>query len=188
METKHALISVQKHCQGRNIMKMFAARAVPVISLFFCGAALPAADAFAQSTREQLVGAWTLISADSVRPDGSRVEVFGSNPKGTMIFSSDGHFALIQMRGDLPRLASNSRDRGTPEENKAIVQGSIAYFGTYSVNDNEKLITLKLEGHSETSWVRANKGDLSSLSPRTNSSSRTPEPPPVRRWKWSGSE
>ncbi len=44
---------------------------------------------------KQLVGAWTLVAAESVRADGSKVEVFGSNPKGTMIFSSDGHFALI---------------------------------------------------------------------------------------------
>jgi len=95
---------------------------------------------------KQLVGAWTLVAAENVRADGSKVEVFGSNPKGTMIFSSDGHFALIQMRADLPKLASNSRDAGTPEENKAVVQGSIAYFGTYSVNESDKVITVRLEG------------------------------------------
>lgn len=97
---------------------------------------------------KQLVGAWTLVAAENVRADGSKVgvSVFGSNPKGTMIFSSDGHFALIQMRADLPKLASNSRDAGTPEENKAVVQGSIAYFGTYSVNESDKVIIVKLEG------------------------------------------
>ena len=95
---------------------------------------------------KQLVGAWMLDAAESVRADGSKIEVFGSNPKGTMIFSSDGHFALIQMRADLPKLASNSRDAGTPEENKAVVQGSIAYFGTYSVNESDKVITVRLEG------------------------------------------
>jgi len=63
-----------------------------------------------------------------------------------MVFSRDGHFALVQMRAELPRIAANSRDQGTPEENKAIVQGSIAYFGTYSVNEVEKVITIKLEG------------------------------------------
>ncbi len=99
-----------------------------------------------KSLKDQLVGVWTLTSADSVRNDGSKVEVFGPNPKGTLIYTSDGHFALVQMRSDLPKLASNSRDRGTPEENKAVVQGSIAYFGTYAVNEAEKVITLHLEG------------------------------------------
>jgi hypothetical protein len=102
--------------------------------------------AAAQSPREHLVGAWTLVSAGSVRPDGSRVAVFGPDPKGTMIFSRDGHFALIQMRGDLPKLASNSRDQGTAEENKAIVQGSIAYFGRYAVDESGKVLTLHLDG------------------------------------------
>jgi hypothetical protein len=108
--------------------------------------ALSATDATAQSAKEQIVGAWTMASADSVRPDGSRVAMFGSNPKGIMIFSRDGHFALIQMRAELPRIAAKSRDQGTPEENKAIVQGSIAYFGTYAVNEADKSLTLNLEG------------------------------------------
>jgi hypothetical protein len=108
--------------------------------LLFCG------DVAAQSPKEQIVGAWTLVSADSVRPDGTRSPAFGPNPKGIMIFSRDGHFALIQMRGDLPAIAAKSRDQGTPEENKAIVEGSIAYFGTYTVNEADKTILLKLNG------------------------------------------
>jgi hypothetical protein len=35
---------------------------------------------------------------------------------------------------------------GTPGENKAVVQGSIAYFGTYSVNEADKVITAQIEG------------------------------------------
>ncbi len=130
-------------------MKRFTNAAVLIaISLLILGAALSADNAIAQqkSVKEQLVGTWTLVSVEGVRNDGSKVEVFGSNPKGTVIYTSDGHLALVQMRSDLPKLASNSRDRGTPEENKALVQGSIAYFGTYAVNEVEKVITLQLEG------------------------------------------
>ena len=127
-------------------MNRLTVRALTAMSLLVLGAVLLANDADAQPTKERLVGAWTFVSAESVRADGSKVEVFGPNPKGTMIFSSDGHFALIQMRADLPNFASNSRDRGTPEENRAVVEGSIAYFGTYSVNESEKVINVQLEG------------------------------------------
>src|SRR5262245_23998904 len=127
-------------------MKRLTTRAVTTLWLLHLGAVLLVSDAVAQSPKEQLVGAWTLVSADSVRPDGSWVEVFGAHPKGIMIFSRDGHFALVQMRAELPRIAANSRDQGTPEENQAIVQGSIAYFGTYAVDEAAKMITLKLEG------------------------------------------
>lgn len=127
-------------------MKRLTTLAIATTLLLHLGAVLLVRDAAAQSPKEQIVGAWTLISADSVRSDGSRAEVLGPNPKGIMMFSRDGHFALVQMRAELPRMTANSRDQGTPEENKAIVQGSIAYFGTYSVNEAEKVITLTLEG------------------------------------------
>lgn len=74
----------------------------------------------------------TLVSVHNVRGDGSRIDASGPNPKGIVIYTSDGHFAFINTRSDLPRFASNSRDQGTPEEYKAVVLGSIAYFGTYS--------------------------------------------------------
>jgi hypothetical protein len=127
-------------------MKRRTTLALTTTLLLHLGAVLCVGDAVAQSSKEHIVGAWTLVSADSVRPDGSRAAVFGANPKGIMIFSHDGSFALVQMRAELPGIAANSRDQGTPEENKAIVQGSIAYFGTYSVNEAEKVVTLKLEG------------------------------------------
>jgi len=134
--------------KGSNTMNRLSALAAISVALLILEAVLLVGDAVARqkSPREQLVGAWTFVSADSVRNDGSKAEVFGSNPKGTLIFTSDGHFALVQMRADLPKFTGNSRDRGTPEENKAVVQGSIAYFGSYSVNETEKAVTLQIEG------------------------------------------
>jgi hypothetical protein len=34
---------------------------------------------------------------------------------------------------------------GTPDENKASVQGTISHFGTYSVNEADKTITFRIE-------------------------------------------
>ena len=99
-----------------------------------------------KSIKEQLIGTWTLISVHSVGNDGSRVDAFGPNPKGIVTYTSDGHFAFINTRSGLPKLEANSRDQGTPEEYKAIVQGSIAYFGTYTVNEEDKIIGLQVEG------------------------------------------
>ncbi len=130
----------------RQITNPLTTLALAIALLLNLGAVLFVGDVVAQSSKEQIVGAWTLVSADSVRPDGSKAAAFGPNPRGIIIFSHDGYFALVQMRAELPRIAANSRDKGTPEENKAIVGGSIAYFGTYSVNESEKVITMKLEG------------------------------------------
>ena len=37
---------------------------------------------------------------------------------------------------------------GTPEEHKAIAQGVIAMYGTYTVDEANKTITVKFEGSS----------------------------------------
>ena len=126
------------------------------ICCFVAGLAVLAscvAVAQSKSPKELLVGTWTLASADSVRSDSSRTPVFGASPKGTLIFTGDGHFSLIQMRADVPRIAANSRDQGTSEEYKSIVSGSIAYFGTYSFNAAEKTIVLQLAGSTYVNLI-----------------------------------
>jgi len=76
------------------------------------------------TAKEQLVGTWTLVSS-TVERDGTKVEPFGSNPIGYMIFTASGHFAWNLMRADRPKFASGNRATGTVEENKAAVQGNI---------------------------------------------------------------
>lgn len=105
------------------------------------------------SLKERLVGTWIIVSVDNVRDDGSKAELFGPNPKGILIYTTDGHFTLVNMRGDLPKFAARNRDQGTPGENQAVVQGSIAYFGTWTVNEADKVITAKIEGSTYPNFV-----------------------------------
>ena len=65
---------------------------------------------------------------------------------------SDGRFVIINTRPDRPKFASNNRLDGTPEENKAVAQGTIFYFGTYSVNEAEKTLTVRIEVSSFPNW------------------------------------
>src|SRR5262245_23462536 len=79
---------------------------------------------------------------------------YGPSPKGTMMADANGRFSITVLRSDLPKFASNNRMSGTPEENKAIVQGSIAYFGTYSIDEATHVLTVNIEGSSSRiSWV-----------------------------------
>jgi Lipocalin-like domain len=57
------------------------------------------------------------------------------------------------LRSDLPKFASNNRQQGAAEENKAIVQGSISYFGTYTVDEGAKTLTFHIEGCSFPNWI-----------------------------------
>jgi hypothetical protein len=97
-----------------------------------------------QSLKEQLVGAWTLVSVSTKLPDGT--PVWGTNPVGLLVFTSSGHYSIQIMRSDLPKYGSNNRVQGTPDEYKAIAIGSIANFGTYTVDEEKKTFTITYDG------------------------------------------
>jgi hypothetical protein len=97
-----------------------------------------------KSINEQIVGAWTLVAVTSEMDDGQKGEPFGSSPKGVIIFSSDGHFSLFQSRAEIPKIAANDRAKATPEEAQSIVASSIAYYGTYSIDENTKAMLVNL--------------------------------------------
>jgi Lipocalin-like domain len=110
--------------------------------------ALPAGAAIAQpvkSLREQLVGTWTFVIAEIIAADGKKSLPFGDRPKGMIIFTEDGHFSQVHVAGGLPKIASNNRLAGTAEDNKAIVAGTLALFGTYAVDETKRTLTFNIE-------------------------------------------
>jgi len=95
--------------------------------------------------KERLVGAWVLVSLISGEGASQNLP-YGPNPKGTMIVDANGRFSITVLRSDLPKFASNNRMTGTPEENKAIVHGTIAYFGTYTIDESTHVLIVNVEG------------------------------------------
>jgi Lipocalin-like domain len=108
-----------------------------------------ASNAEAQAA-EGVVGTWTLVAAD-IQRDGYRLQTFGPDPSGTLLLGGDGHYALIFLRRDLPRIASRDRTSETPNESEAIAQGSIAHFGTYVV-DGDALV-FRIQGGTFPNWT-----------------------------------
>ena len=104
-----------------------------------------ATSAFSQtiSLKEQILGTWIHVSTTVTAPDGRKTDRPG---KGVVIYSPDGYFAFVNVANDLPKLAANNRDKATVEEAKAIVAGSVAYFGTYTVDEGTKTIIPTVEG------------------------------------------
>ncbi len=101
--------------------------------------------ATAPSRAERLIGAWRLAEVTGERADGSRFAPFGAAPKGIIIFAADGHFALFQSTGAVPRIAANDRAKATAEEALAIVGAAIAYYGTWSLDAAGKTLAVALE-------------------------------------------
>ena len=97
------------------------------------------------------MGTWTLVSIRYVRPDGAAIEPFGPNAKGMLVFDGT-RFATQVMAANLPKFASNNRIAGSPEEYEAIAHGVVAYFGTYTVNEADHIVTLHIERSSFPNW------------------------------------
>lgn len=120
------------------------------LSALIFGVFLPK-EVAAQTTAKDLVGTWTLVSVTFER-EGKKTDFYGPNPQGQIMFDPNGRISFFVARSDLPKFASSNRQAGTPEENKAVVQGSLAYFGTYSVSETDKTVTVHIESCSFPNW------------------------------------
>jgi Lipocalin-like domain len=106
-----------------------------------------------KTLRQQLVGTWSFVRTEATQQDGTKLLPFGPSPRGVNIFTEDGHFSQIQVADGIASFASKSRVTGTAEENKAVVQGSLALFGTYTVDETAKTIVYKVEASTFPNWV-----------------------------------
>jgi hypothetical protein len=85
----------------------------------------PATPSFAQtpasSVKDQLVGAWQLVSVslDNTQP-------YGDSPQGAMSFDASGHFSVIVLSAGQAK--------------------NISYYGTYTVNDTDSSMTIHIAG------------------------------------------
>ena len=106
----------------------------------------------AKSLKDQIVGTWNFVVAEVTAPDGKKSFPFGETPKGILIFTADGRFAQIHVASDVPRIASNNRLTGTPEEYADIMRRSLSVFGTYTVDEAKKTVTYNIVSASFPNW------------------------------------
>jgi Lipocalin-like domain len=91
--------------------------------------------------KQQLVGTWTLVSCDVKQP-------YCVNPNGTLMLDASGRYAQVIAARGRPKAATGAANRADvkPEEYKALAQGLLANFGTWSVNEADKTVANHLEG------------------------------------------
>jgi hypothetical protein len=108
--------------------------------LHLCGLAvvglvtlLSTAQAQQKSAKDLIAGTWTLLIADNVRSDHTRVPGFGALPNGTAKFGADGKYSV-----EITPTSS-----GHP---------ALSYSGGYTLDDAGKTLTLRVEQSSLASW------------------------------------
>jgi hypothetical protein len=87
-----------------------------------------------QSPRKRLLGAWRYVGT---RINGANWDR-GANPKGMIYYGPHGEMA-VQIAPDVKRTRAGASM--TPEEAHAAIKDYIAYFGTYTVNEQAGTVT-----------------------------------------------
>jgi hypothetical protein len=92
--------------------------------------------------REQLIGAWKLVSYVEAPTDGSApFHPLGESPEGIIMYTPDGYMSAQLSKPDRPTFASGDWFDGTSDEYVAEATSYIAYSGPFHVEEDTKTLT-----------------------------------------------
>jgi hypothetical protein len=128
----------------RNIMNRRSILSIYAITVL--GLALVPSGAVAQqgTLKQQLVGAWTLVSFETTLANGTKGQPLSANPKGILILEAGGRYAVVFGRPDRPMMKNLGQP--TTEERATAQEGFVANFGTWSISEADKILTRHREG------------------------------------------
>ena len=89
---------------------------------------------------KRFLGAWRYVGAAN---DGRPRTDLGADPKGIICYHASGHMA-VQVAPDRERARAGAKP--TPEEAQAALADYIAYFGTYTVDEQARTVTHHRQG------------------------------------------
>ena len=97
-------------------------------------------------TADDLVGAWRLVSVETIRPNGETIYPFyGKHPEGILIYDRSGWMS-VQIVSD-PKPAAplaDSRESflaAPPSDKVSAIDGYYAYYGTWTVDPSGSSVT-----------------------------------------------
>ena len=100
----------------------------------------------AASVRDQLTGAWRLVSIETIRPSGGIIYPFyGKHPEGLIVYDRSGWMS-VQITSDprptVPNASSREAFLAAPTSEKiAAVEGYYAYCGTWTLDASNSTVT-----------------------------------------------
>jgi hypothetical protein len=104
--------------------------------------------------RDQLIGAWKLISYEEVPVDGSpSFYPMSEKPMGIIMYTPDGYMSAQLMKPGRKPFASGDWFKGTDEEYKTEAAGYIAYSGEFHVDEEKKTLTHSMFVSLFPNWI-----------------------------------
>jgi len=99
---------------------------------------------------QNLIGTWRVLEFADLDKDGKWVYWFGEHPRGYFVYDATGHVHIQIMKvPPLPRFPEANSNDGKPptaEHALAAYNAYVAYFGTYTVDTQNRIVTHHVEG------------------------------------------
>ena len=102
--------------------------------------------------RDQILGVWKLLSYEFRLSDGIVIRPMGQGVQGILIYDRTGWMSLQVIDPERPKFTTEDWMSGTPDEAKAALDGCMAYYGTFEVNERKGTIIHHIEGNSFPNW------------------------------------
>lgn len=107
------------------------------------------------------VGTWRLVSIESASPETTR----GAHPIGLIYYDATGSMA-VQIMPDRDRPKWKPGESPTPDQAIETLAGYVAYFGTYTVDENARTVTHHRRGSLSAGGVGVDLVRQYQLAPR----------------------
>ena len=146
-----------------------------IFGVLFVG--LLAGPAHAESLLQQVAGAWTLTSGSEKMADGAVNEIWGA---GSLILDPSGHMSFF--------VFGKNRPPATSPDPRVPLGPMVAYYGTFSADDDTKTLTYHVAAASSPMFNAATRMQTVTLSgdtmTTTGSTVNTPQGPitPINVW------
>ena len=99
------------------------------------------------ASEHELLGVWRLVDSFDMRPNGEIVRSRGQTPRGILVYDDRRHMAVQVMNDGRPGSDSFDPAQALPEQNRAMLTGYTAYFGTFEVNEEEGCVLHHMDGN-----------------------------------------
>ncbi|MFN0107029.1 MAG: lipocalin-like domain-containing protein [Bryobacteraceae bacterium] len=111
----------------------------------------------AGAVRDQFLGVWRLVSCERKLADGSMAHPYGKTPVGRLTYDKAGRMsAQLMTPGRRSTVAPGMNmvsAKASAEEIREAVGGYAAYFGTFDVDERERVVIHHVEAALTPSWV-----------------------------------
>ena len=108
----------------------------------------------AQGLREQLIGAWKLVSYEERPVDGSpSFYPMSEQPMGIIMYTPDGYMSAQLMKPDRKPFASGDWFKGSPDDYGREATTYIAYSGESHVDEETRKLTHSMFVSLFPNWI-----------------------------------